>query len=144
MKNKKMIKMQIDEENVASYNDYSKMIDEQNEIKKYIIEKNLSRPKTNIFTLLMIVSIYVLIAFVCSYFTVLIFNIVDYIGWIYVFYYAFGFFMIAKLLCIKSVECYQHYAKEDIRRRCLCQPTCSEYALEVLKRYFLFVLILLY
>ena len=36
---------------------------------------------------------------------------------------------------VKIVECYQHYAKEETRRRCLCVPSCSEYAILCLKRY---------
>lgn len=36
------------------------------------------------------------------------------------------------ILCIK---CYQHYAPESIRRSCLCKPTCSEYAIIVIKKY---------
>jgi len=38
-------------------------------------------------------------------------------------------------LCVKIVECYQHYATEDKRRRCLCVPSCSEYAITCLKKY---------
>lgn len=36
---------------------------------------------------------------------------------------------------IKIVECYQHYAKAETRRRCLCVPSCSEYAILCLKKY---------
>ena len=40
-----------------------------------------------------------------------------------------------KKILILCVECYQHYAPEEYRRLCLCKPTCSEYALIVLKKY---------
>ena len=43
-----------------------------------------------------------------------------------------------KLFCILLVKCYQHYAKESVRRRCLCMPTCSEYALICLYKYPIF------
>ena len=36
------------------------------------------------------------------------------------------------VLCIK---CYQSRASEFVRRSCLCKPTCSEYAIIVLKKY---------
>lgn len=36
---------------------------------------------------------------------------------------------------IKVVECYQHYATEETRRRCLCVPSCSEYAILCFKKY---------
>jgi putative component of membrane protein insertase Oxa1/YidC/SpoIIIJ protein YidD len=41
-----------------------------------------------------------------------------------------------RFLGIKVVECYQHYAKEETRRRCLCVPSCSEYAILCFKKYF--------
>ena len=45
-------------------------------------------------------------------------------------------FMIAlKKIATICVECYQHYAPQEYRRLCLCKPTCSEYALLVLKEY---------
>lgn len=34
---------------------------------------------------------------------------------------------------ILTVKCYQHYAKEETRRRCQCIPSCSEYAIMTLK-----------
>ena len=37
---------------------------------------------------------------------------------------------------IQSVKCYQHYAKEETRRRCTCVPSCSEYAVLCLKSPF--------
>ncbi|MDO4363209.1 MAG: membrane protein insertion efficiency factor YidD [Clostridia bacterium] len=38
--------------------------------------------------------------------------------------------------CIKL---YQHYAPEEIRRRCLFKPTCSEYAILAIKKYGLII-----
>jgi putative component of membrane protein insertase Oxa1/YidC/SpoIIIJ protein YidD len=40
-----------------------------------------------------------------------------------------------RLLGIKIVECYQHYASEETRRKCKCVPSCSEYAILCLKKY---------
>ena len=40
---------------------------------------------------------------------------------------------------VKVIECYQHYAKEETRRRCLCLPSCSQYAIIVLNQKCLFV-----
>ncbi|MBQ6087433.1 MAG: membrane protein insertion efficiency factor YidD [Bacteroidales bacterium] len=36
------------------------------------------------------------------------------------------------ILCI---EAYQHYAPEKMRRKCICKPTCSEYAIACLQKY---------
>ncbi len=43
-----------------------------------------------------------------------------------------------KHLLIVFIKCYQNYASEFVRRSCLCKPTCSEYAIIVLKKYCLF------
>ncbi|MCD7724928.1 MAG: membrane protein insertion efficiency factor YidD [Clostridiales bacterium] len=40
-----------------------------------------------------------------------------------------------KRAVIGVVRLYQHYAPEDIRRRCLFKPTCSEYAILAIKKY---------
>jgi len=40
---------------------------------------------------------------------------------------------------ILSVKCYQHYARDEVRRRCLCIPSCSEYAIASLRSYPLLV-----
>lgn len=34
------------------------------------------------------------------------------------------------------VQIYQRYAPESLRRQCRCQPSCSEYALLALKKYY--------
>lgn len=44
-------------------------------------------------------------------------------------------FCIARPFLILCVRCYQRYAPERLRRSCLCKPTCSEYAIAVLKRH---------
>ena len=43
--------------------------------------------------------------------------------------------LLLRLFLIKLVRCYQHYAKEELRRFCMCVPSCSEYAVAVLKKY---------
>lgn len=60
-----------------------------------------------------------------------------------------AFFLFSELyLCflgIKVVECYQHYSKEETRRRCLCVPSCSEYAILCFKKYtFIYALTRIY
>lgn len=44
---------------------------------------------------------------------------------------------------ILTVKCYQHYAKEQTRRRCFCVPSCSQYAIISLKKIFPLLLALL-
>lgn len=40
---------------------------------------------------------------------------------------------------ILAVKCYQHYAKEETRRKCFCVPSCSQYAIISLKKFPLMV-----
>lgn len=40
-----------------------------------------------------------------------------------------------RFIVIGTVRLYQHYAPEQIRRRCVFQPTCSEYAILAVLRY---------
>ena len=49
--------------------------------------------------------------------------------------------ILLRILLIKLVECYQHYAKEELRRFCMCMPSCSEYSIAVLKKYLLAIAI---
>lgn len=47
-----------------------------------------------------------------------------------------GFLLLCviKPILILCIKCYQHYASESVRRSCLCKPTCSEYAIIVIKK----------
>ena len=44
-----------------------------------------------------------------------------------------------KRAAIGAVRLYQHYAPEDIRRRCLFKPTCSEYSILAIQKYGLII-----
>lgn len=39
-----------------------------------------------------------------------------------------------RFLGVQIVKCYQHYASEETRRKCLCVPSCSEYAIICFKK----------
>ena len=45
------------------------------------------------------------------------------------------FVLFLRKILIGIVKLYQHYATEDVRRRCLFKPTCSEYTILVLQKY---------
>jgi len=126
-----------DESKAIPYDYYDRVIQEQCEIQQYILTKPLDRPKTSVWTILIIIFLYSATAFFLSLATIYIFRIRNSITLTYLFFFLLGFIIIAKFLTIKLVECYQHYAKEEIRRRCLCKPTCSEYALAVLKKIYI-------
>jgi putative component of membrane protein insertase Oxa1/YidC/SpoIIIJ protein YidD len=44
-------------------------------------------------------------------------------------------FFCLKYGIIGSIRLYQRYAPEDIRRKCLFMPTCSEYAIMAVRKY---------
>lgn len=49
-------------------------------------------------------------------------------------------YVVSGLFCLRAaiigcVRLYQHYAPEELRRRCLFKPTCSEYTILALKKY---------
>jgi putative component of membrane protein insertase Oxa1/YidC/SpoIIIJ protein YidD len=41
----------------------------------------------------------------------------------------------SKIIFIGGIRIYQHYAPDEIRRRCLFKPTCSEYAILAVQQY---------
>ena len=45
------------------------------------------------------------------------------------------YLLFLRKMLIILIELYQHYAPEDLRRRCKCTPSCSEYAILALKKY---------
>lgn len=46
-----------------------------------------------------------------------------------------GTVIVLKRAIIGAIRLYQRYAPEEIRRRCLFKPTCSEYAILALEKY---------
>ncbi len=126
------------EEKIDFYRFY-KIAQESEEARIYVLSKELYRPKTNWKNILCIVVLHLIICIVImvtinKYFNTTIPNfILGLIIWLVT------FALISKYFCIKLVECYQHYAKEETRRRCSCKPTCSEYSILVLKKYCLIV-----
>lgn len=116
-------------------NDYRKEYFKQKEIEQIVLNRKLIRPKINYF----LVAIYVFIfALICALIGVSIFFIpisFNYKIIIYIVAYLLFLEFYLRFLLIQFVKCYQHYAKEETRRRCLCVPSCSEYAIIALKKY---------
>jgi putative component of membrane protein insertase Oxa1/YidC/SpoIIIJ protein YidD len=46
-----------------------------------------------------------------------------------------GLIICSKKIIIGIVRLYQHYAPEDVRRKCLLMPTCSEYMILAVQKY---------
>lgn len=111
---------------------------EEEIIKDYVLLRPLNRPKTNIFHLLTLLVCYVTVCFFLSKYVI---YITETKKQIFVFFitYFLGLLCVGKIILIVFIKCYQRYAPETIRRKCRCMPTCSEYAIEVLKKHSLFV-----
>ena len=112
--------------------------EEQERLRKYIQSRPIPRPKTTIPSVLAWVFIYFAVSFVAAIAIIYAFQIENYKWLPYLVSYIVFAFLFLKKICIKSIECYQHYAKEETRRKCVCIPSCSEYSIAVLKKYNIF------
>ncbi|MBO5897566.1 MAG: membrane protein insertion efficiency factor YidD [Clostridia bacterium] len=111
---------------------------EQKRLETYIKQRPLPRPKTTKSVVITWVLIYLLVAFLLAATVIYLFKITK-IQWLcYLVSYIVCALFFSKTICIKAIECYQHYAKEETRRKCVCVPSCSEYSIAVLKKYHIF------
>ena len=111
---------------------------EQTRLEACIKERSLPRPKTKIISVVFWLLAYLVVSFITTMTVINIFEIINYRWLIYFISYIIFSFLFLKKICIKSIECYQHYAKEETRRKCVCIPSCSEYSIAVLKKYNIF------
>ena len=123
--------------------------EEQEIARAYCCERALPRPKTNIKS----VALFLLVFVSCSgSISVILFFLLRWLGvlvagsWLgahAVFAFALlfilcsmaGLAVCAKRIVIGLVRLYQHYAPEEMRRKCLCKPTCSEYVILAVEKY---------
>ncbi len=128
---------------------------ERMEAERYVLEKDLTRPSTNLFTSLKYFFVFVTSVAGCS---VLFFLFLRYLFpgaaefvrtrverrpvevciFSFVLFFAIGFVIALKPLIIGFVRLYQHYAPENLRRQCLFKPTCSEYTILAIEKYGVF------
>ena len=111
---------------------------EQERLERHIQKRPLPRPKTTITDVLVWVLIYLVLSFIVAVAIIYAFQITNCRWLAYLVSYLALVFLCLKRICIKSIECYQHYAKEETRRKCVCIPSCSEYSIAVLKKYNIF------
>lgn len=128
--------------------------EEQTIAERYVLERKLPRPDTDFRKAVKCVSLF----FGSTFFAALIsFCLLQRLGifallperiivfqqshsTLFVLSYFLLCYVISGICCLRmaaigAVKLYQHYAHEDIRRRCLFKPTCSEYAILALKKY---------
>lgn len=115
------------------------MTAEEKEVRQYCLQRPLQRPLTNWGSALCQVAVYVSVSVITFLLLRYITRFLKWdlmesptsIAWILLLIVLLDGRRIGVLL----VRLYQHYASESMRRRCVCKPTCSEYALLALDKY---------
>lgn len=128
--------------------------EEQMIAEQYVLKRPMVRPDTDFKKAVRYVSAYFVISFLAA---LLSFHLFHWPGIFHLFpdfvrdlseahpvVFAILFFLLIFVLtgsiCLKkaligAIHLYQHYAPEDVRRRCLFKPTCSEYAILAIQKY---------
>lgn len=119
------------------YIEQKRFIEEQNELRRFQEYRILPKPKTTYCH----TAIYISFLFAVIFGTYIIISEMQISLTLKILCAVAGVFVIVesflRFVLIKLIECYQHYAKEETRRRCMCIPSCSEYAIMCLKKYLL-------
>ena len=127
---------------------------EQDVAEIYVNMRQIVRPNTNIKTALISVLLFMLVTVIIAWLAYYVFrtvgifsylpsnvrhflnehsflSIIMHFGIVVVIEAFFCF----KYAVIGVIKLYQHYAPDEIRRRCLFMPTCSEYAIIAIRKY---------
>ena len=114
---------------------------EEDVVRDYCCNHKLITPQTNIMSivfLILLLELISIIAVLAAYYVLNWFDISLSFKSLHLVLSLIVFCICFKKICISVVEVYQHYASEEIRRRCSLMPSCSEYALLALKKYNVF------
>lgn len=128
--------------------------DEQMIAEEYVLERPLVRPDTDVRKAIKCSLIYIVVTIVLDCFAFWLFDRLGIFAlfpkevcsfrsnhpvWFRVIFFLMIFLLTAicclKVTVIGCIRLYQHYAPEEIRRRCLFKPTCSEYAILAIEKY---------
>lgn len=125
--------------------------EEQEEARRYVLEKPIVRTNVTYLKVFIAYLLFIISVLVCSALIIVpleLLNIFEKIReyipisvlhlLILLTVLLIGLIIFLKKGLILLIKCYQNYASVKTRRRCLCKPTCSEYAIAVLKKYNLF------
>ena len=112
----------------------------EEEVRAYCERRQIVRPHINYVIALLLLSLYEISVEVSSHFLYAwgsdAFSFLNgkeaacYWGTQLLFFLIFG-----RWIAVFAVRLYQRFAPEHVRRRCHCRPSCSEYAVIVLRRY---------
>ena len=128
--------------------------EEQMIAEQYVLQRPIVRPDTDVKKVMRYESAYFAASFLAA---LLSFHLFDWLGIfhmlpnffcnlsenhpiIFEILFFLSVFILVGLFCLKKaligiIHLYQHYAPEDVRRRCLFKPTCSEYAILAIQKY---------
>lgn len=128
--------------------------EEQAIAESYVLDRILYRPDTDVKKALKYVGIYILISNAVASLSFAVLSKLGIFSYLperlnlfhtnhsklFIFLYFLMIFFITALIVMKkavigAIKFYQHYAPEQIRRRCLFKPTCSEYAILAVQKY---------
>lgn len=116
--------------------------EEQILVKNYVMNRPLYRPAITYVKFIICVGLILGAQAICSWGIYLLLRSLGY-SLNKVFFFTIIFFtatfFTAKHIAVLCIELYQRYADEGVRRRCLLKPTCSEYAIIVIKKYGLLI-----
>lgn len=121
--------------NNLSLAELTRQHEEQKRLFEYQNSRVLVRPKTRIIDVIIWCLVYLFIIAICVLANIKISAELYYeIPISLIIYWLISEFSL-KFIGVKIVQCYQHYAKEETRRRCLCIPSCSEYSIICFKKF---------
>ncbi|MDL2252166.1 membrane protein insertion efficiency factor YidD [Odoribacter sp. OttesenSCG-928-J03] len=149
-----IVKLQTQTRHSSRINEEMPSQFEQDISEAYVCNRELNRPDLNIRKAIRNVTIIVLatilVALILNYFFYSL-DLFTYLPlkmqkfqsdnpklFFFLFSFSLGFLiflMFLRKILIGMVKLYQHYAPEEVRRRCLFKPTCSEYTILALKKY---------
>lgn len=128
--------------------------EEQIIAEKYVLDRPLERPDTDVKKAVKSVLLYIFCTFAVALILRFLFEWLDissflpeeFFKWttnnkaLFNIMFFITIYFICGMCCLRTatigiIKLYQHYAPEDIRRRCLFKPTCSEYAILAIKKY---------
>lgn len=112
--------------------------EEQELVKQYVLKRPLYRPPVTYKKVIIWILIVILVSIT---FSILFQKVLYALGFFipklifFLLFYIIELLVLLKPFAITIIKLYQHYAPEEVRRRCLLKPTCSEYAILVIKKY---------
>lgn len=128
--------------------------EEQDLVERYVLKRPLVRPDTDIKKAVICVTLFIVITAITGFGMLFLSSWVgisssfaeevalfraENPGWFYTIFFLAWYFICgmfaARSAVIGAVHLYQHYAPEEVRRRCLLMPTCSEYCILAVKKY---------